>query len=55
MWSDQQWGLCIFDDVIEYTGPRALEYQVSLFQHVRLFQHVSFFQQVQPVSHFWPL
>ena len=27
-WSDHQWGLCIFDDVIEYTGPRALDYQV---------------------------
>ena len=23
-WTDHQWGLCIFDDVIEYTGPLAL-------------------------------
>jgi len=26
-WTDHQWGLCIFDDVIEYTGPQALRYQ----------------------------
>jgi len=26
-WSDHQWGLCIFDDVIEYTGPQSLRYQ----------------------------
>jgi len=26
-WTDHQWGLCIFDDVIEYTGPLALRYQ----------------------------
>ena len=52
MWSDQQWGLCIFDDVIEYTGPRALEYQVSLFSTIR---PVSDFQQIQSVSDYCPL
>jgi len=26
-WSDHQWGLCIFDDLIEYTGPLSLNYQ----------------------------
>lgn len=26
-WSDLQWGLCIFDDVIEYTGPQSEKYQ----------------------------
>merc|ERR1719187_603098 len=26
-WSDLQWGLCIFDDVIEYTGPASHKYQ----------------------------
>ncbi|XP_040566990.1 importin-5 [Lepeophtheirus salmonis] len=26
-WTDQQWGLCIFDDLIEYTGPASLNYQ----------------------------
>merc|ERR1711962_1744121 len=26
-WTDHQWGLCVFDDVIEYTGPQALRYQ----------------------------
>jgi len=29
-WSDHQWGLCIFDDVIEYGGPACAKYQ-SLF------------------------
>ena len=26
-WSDHQWGLCIFDDLVEYTGPQSLNYQ----------------------------
>lgn len=26
-WSDHQWGLCIFDDVIEYGGPACVKYQ----------------------------
>jgi len=26
-WSDTQWGLCIFDDLIEYTGATSLKYQ----------------------------
>jgi len=26
-WSDHQWGLCIFDDLIEYAGPQSLNYQ----------------------------
>lgn len=25
-WSDLQWGLCIFDDLVEYTGPVAQKY-----------------------------
>lgn len=26
-WSDRQWGLCIFDDVIEFCGPSCIQYQ----------------------------
>nr|CAD7427512.1 unnamed protein product [Timema monikensis] len=26
-WSDHQWALCIFDDVIEYGGPNCVKYQ----------------------------
>jgi len=26
-WSDLQWGLCIFDDLVEYTGPLAQKYE----------------------------
>jgi len=26
-WSDLQWGLCIFDDLIEYTGPVSQKYE----------------------------
>lgn len=29
-WSDHQWGLCIFDDVIEFTGPASAKYE-SIF------------------------
>lgn len=31
-WADRQWGLCIFDDVIEYTGPMCAKYQ-NIFLH----------------------
>merc|ERR1719278_2069592 len=33
-WSDRQWGLCIFDDVLEYTGPLALNYQQHFVQQM---------------------
>ena len=33
-WTDHQWGLCIFDDLIEYTGPRALDYQSHFAQQM---------------------
>ncbi|KAI4464528.1 importin beta [Holotrichia oblita] len=26
-WADHQWGICVFDDVIEFTGPASLKYQ----------------------------
>ncbi|KAF6207377.1 hypothetical protein GE061_018618 [Apolygus lucorum] len=26
-WSDRQWGLCVFDDVIEFGGPSCIKYQ----------------------------
>lgn len=26
-WTDHQWGLCVFDDVIEYLGPASAKYQ----------------------------
>jgi len=26
-WTDKQWGLCMFDDLIEFTGPRSFDYQ----------------------------
>lgn len=26
-WSDRQWGLCVFDDVIEFGGPACIKYQ----------------------------
>ena len=24
-WSDKQWGICIFDDLLEFTGPVSTE------------------------------
>ena len=30
-WSDLQWGLCMFDDLIEYTGPISAKYQQIWF------------------------
>jgi len=33
-WSDLQWGLCIFDDLIEYTGPTSANYQQIFLQRM---------------------
>ena len=33
-WSDTQWGLCIFDDLIEYTGPTSAKYQQIWFSRM---------------------
>ena len=37
-WSDLQWGLCIFDDLIEYTGPTSAKYQ-QIFMQRWVFKH----------------
>jgi len=26
-WQERQWGICIWDDMVEFTGPAALKYQ----------------------------
>lgn len=31
-WTDHQWGLCIFDDVIEFCGPSSVKYQEHFVQ-----------------------
>ncbi len=31
-WTDHQWGLCIFDDVVEYLGPASAKYQEHFVQ-----------------------
>lgn len=31
-WSDHQWGLCIFDDLVEYAGPASQNYQEHFVQ-----------------------
>lgn len=31
-WSDRQWGLCIFDDLIEFCGPACAQYQSYFLQ-----------------------
>ncbi|KAJ6632921.1 Importin-5 [Pseudolycoriella hygida] len=33
-WADRQWGLCIFDDLIEYTGPMCAKYQSVFLQPI---------------------
>ena len=41
-WTDHQWGLCIFDDVIEYLGPASAKYQehfVAPMMHYLTDQH----------------
>jgi importin-5 len=36
-WADRQWGICIFDDVIEFTGPACLKYQGMFLQPLALY------------------
>ena len=26
-WPDHQWGICVFDDIIEFAGPDSIKYQ----------------------------
>ena len=33
-WSDLQWGLCIFDDLVEFTGPLSANYQQFFLQRM---------------------
>jgi hypothetical protein len=33
-WSDHQWGICIFDDLVEYGGPNSLNYQQHFVQQL---------------------
>ena len=36
-WADRQWGICIFDDVIEFTGPACAKYQGLFLQPLALY------------------
>lgn len=38
-WSDHQWALCVFDDVIEFGGPECAKYQEFFLQP--MIQYVS--------------
>ncbi|CAB3366645.1 Hypothetical predicted protein [Cloeon dipterum] len=33
-WSDRQWALCVFDDLIEYCGPASVRYQQFFLQQL---------------------
>ncbi|KAA0204007.1 hypothetical protein HAZT_HAZT011606 [Hyalella azteca] len=39
-WPDHQWGLCIFDDVIEYGGPNCIKYTDHFLQDADEAPHV---------------
>lgn len=36
-WADHQWGICIFDDVIEFTGPACATYQAVFLQPLAIY------------------
>lgn len=36
-WSDHQWGLCIFDDVIEFSGPVSVKYKSIFLQPLAMY------------------
>ncbi|GFR78745.1 importin-5 [Elysia marginata] len=33
-WSDRQWGLCVWDDVVEHTGPVSFKYKDLFLDHM---------------------
>lgn len=36
-WADHQWGICVFDDVIEFTGPACAKYQAAFLQPLAVY------------------
>lgn len=36
-WADHQWGICVFDDVIEFTGPACAKYQGFFLEPLALY------------------
>lgn len=36
-WADRQWGICVFDDVIEFTGPACIKYREFFLQPLALY------------------
>jgi len=36
-WADHQWGICIFDDLIEFTGPACVKYQHVFLQPLAVY------------------
>lgn len=36
-WADHQWGICVFDDVIEFTGPACAKYQHFFLQSLAVY------------------
>ncbi|KAK4879979.1 hypothetical protein RN001_008125 [Aquatica leii] len=36
-WADHQWGICVFDDVIEFTGPACVKYQTVFLQPLAVY------------------
>lgn len=36
-WADHQWGICVFDDVIEFSGPACAKYQGFFLQPLAVY------------------
>ncbi|XP_056644461.1 importin-5 [Diorhabda sublineata] len=36
-WADRQWGICVFDDIIEFTGPACAKYQGFFLQPLAVY------------------
>ncbi|KAF7281384.1 karyopherin beta 3 [Rhynchophorus ferrugineus] len=36
-WADRQWGICVFDDVIEFTGPACSKYQMYFLEPLAVY------------------
>ncbi|XP_018335482.1 importin-5 [Agrilus planipennis] len=36
-WADHQWGICVFDDIIEFTGPACEKYQHIFLQSLAVY------------------
>lgn len=52
-WADRQWGVCVFDDVIEFTGPACSKYQGYFLEPLAVYAQDKSCEVRQAVAYGW--